>query len=121
MKAKYGVSAWDIAKRLPDYGFHAPTVYFPTIVKESMMIEPTETETKETLDAFCDAMLQIAEEAARDPELLCHAPHTMSVGRLDEANAARCLNLCWQPDVELDETYPSDGEPHREVPQAPTY
>jgi len=121
MKVKHGVSAWDIAKRLPDYGFHAPTVYFPTIVKESMMIEPTETETKATLDAFCDAMLSIAEEAARDPELLRRAPHTMPVGRLDEANAARCLNLCWQPGVELDEVCPSDGEPQREVPQASTY
>ncbi len=102
LKAKYGVTAWDIAKRLPDYGFHAPTVYFPTIVKESMMIEPTETETKVTLDLFCEAMLAIAEEAATDAEMLHHAPHTMSVGRLDEANAAKCLNLCW--------TAP-DGEP----------
>ena len=95
LKAQTGVSAWDIAKRLPDYGFHAPTVYFPTIVKESMMIEPTETETKETLDDFCDAMLRIAEEAATDPDLLHRAPLTMPVGRLDEANATRCLNLCW--------------------------
>ncbi len=95
IKAETGVSAWDIAKRLPDYGFHAPTVYFPTIVKESMMIEPTETETKATLDDFCEAMLKIAQEAQDDPELLHHAPHTLEVGRLDEANATRCLNLCW--------------------------
>jgi len=95
LKTKYGVSAWDIAKRLPDYGFHAPTVYFPTIVKESMMIEPTETETKATLDEFCEAMLKIAQEAELNPDLLHSAPHTMPVGRLDEANAARCLNLCW--------------------------
>jgi glycine dehydrogenase subunit 2 len=67
LKAKYGVTAWDIAKRLPDYGFHAPTVYFPTIVKESLMIEPTETETKATLDEFCDAMLKIAEKPRRTP------------------------------------------------------
>jgi glycine dehydrogenase subunit 2 len=96
LKSKYGVTAWDIAKRLPDYGFHAPTVYFPLIVKEAMMIEPTETETRATLDAFCEAMLQIAEEAATDADMLHHAPHTMPVGRLDEANAARCLNLCWR-------------------------
>jgi glycine dehydrogenase subunit 2 len=96
LKAKYGVSAWDIAKRLPDYGFHAPTVYFPTIVKESMMIEPTETETRATLDAFCEAMIAIAQEAETDPDLLHCAPHSTHVGRLDEANAARCLNLCWK-------------------------
>ncbi len=100
LKSKFGISAWDIAKRLPDYGFHAPTVYFPLIVKEAMMIEPTETETRATLDAFCDAMLKIAEEAATDPDLLHHAPHTLPVGRLDEANAARCLNLCWKAEVE---------------------
>ena len=98
-KAKYGVTALDVAKRLPDYGFHAPTMYFPTIVKESLMIEPTETETKATLDEFCEAMLKIAEEAATDPDLLHNAPHTMPVGRLDEANAARCLNLCWVADA----------------------
>jgi glycine dehydrogenase subunit 2 len=96
LKANFGVSAWDIAKRLPDYGFHAPTVYFPTIVKESMMIEPTETETRATLDAFCEAMIAIAKEAETDPDLLHHAPHSTLVGRLDEANAARCLNLCWK-------------------------
>ncbi len=95
LRSEYGVSAWDIAKRLPDYGFHAPTVYFPTIVKESMMIEPTETETKATLDAFCDAMISIANEAATDPDLLHNAPLTTPIGRLDEANAAKCLNLCW--------------------------
>lgn len=101
LRSEYGVSAWDIAKRLPDYGFHAPTVYFPTIVKESMMIEPTETETKATLDAFCDAMISIANEAATDPDLLHNAPLTTPIGRLDEANAAKCLNLCWiNPDSE---------------------
>jgi glycine dehydrogenase subunit 2 len=96
LKNKYGVTAWDIAKRLPDYGFHAPTVYFPLIVKEAMMIEPTETETRATLDDFCDAMLKIAEEAATNADMLHDAPHTLPVGRLDEANAARCLNLCWR-------------------------
>jgi glycine dehydrogenase subunit 2 len=96
LKSKFGVTAWDIAKRLPDYGFHAPTVYFPTIVKESMMIEPTETETKATLDAFCEAMIAIAKEAETDAEMLHHAPHSTLVGRLNEANAAKCLNLCWR-------------------------
>ncbi len=98
-KTDYGVTALDVAKRLPDYGFHAPTMYFPTIIKESLMIEPTETETKATLDEFCDAMIQIAEEARTDADLLHHAPHTLSVGRMDEANAARCLNLCWIPEA----------------------
>ena len=120
LKAKYGVTAWDIAKRLPDYGFHAPTVYFPTIVKESMMIEPTETETLATLDAFCDAMEAIAGEAAEDAEKLHHAPHTLSIGRLDEANAAKCLNLCWmQPGDEA--KVASNGDAKREVPKAATY
>lgn len=121
LKSKYGVTAWDIAKRLPDYGFHAPTVYFPTIVKESMMIEPTETETKKTLDAFCDAMLQIAHEAASDPNLLHNAPHSTPVGRLDEANAARCLNLCWTKPIEQDACAQGEGEPQREVAGASTY
>jgi glycine dehydrogenase subunit 2 len=120
LKAQYGVSAWDIAKRLPDYGFHAPTVYFPTIVKESMMIEPTETETKATLDAFCEAMLSIAEEAKTNPDLLHDAPLTMSVGRLDEANAAKCLNLCWTT-PQAEEACESTGEPSREVAGASTY
>ena len=120
LRSEHGVSAWDIAKRLPDFGFHAPTVYFPTIVKESMMIEPTETETKATLDAFCDAMLQIAHEAATDPELLHNAPHTLSVGRLDEAQAAKCLNLCWTTPVEA-EACESDGQAEREVEGASTY
>ena len=120
MKAKYGVTAWDIAKRLPDYGFHAPTVYFPTIVKESMMIEPTETETKATLDAFCDAMKLIAAEAATDAEQLHHAPHSLAIGRLDEANAAKCLNLCWMAPGD-DVACVSDGHAAREVAKAPTY
>ena len=120
LRSQYGVSAWDIAKRLPDYGFHAPTVYFPTIVKESMMIEPTETETKATLDAFCEAMLKIAEEAKTDPDLLHHAPHTLPVGRLDEANAAKCLNLCWTtPQAAEACEVPTEGK--REVAGASTY
>ena len=87
----------DIAKRLLDYGFHPPTVYFPLIVEEALMIEPTETESKETLYAFCDAMIAIAKECETDPELVKHAPHTMPVRRLDEAKTARELNLRWMP------------------------
>ncbi|MDW8367984.1 MAG: aminomethyl-transferring glycine dehydrogenase subunit GcvPB, partial [Abditibacteriales bacterium] len=96
-KDAYNVRAWDFAKRLIDYGFHPPTVYFPLIPEhfEAMMIEPTETESKETLDAFAATLLKIAEEAAMNPELVQHAPHTAPVGRLDEAFAARCLNVCW--------------------------
>jgi glycine dehydrogenase subunit 2 len=120
LRAEHGVSAWDIAKRLPDYGFHAPTVYFPTIVKESMMIEPTETETKATLDDFCEAMLKIAEEAKNNPDLLHHAPHTLAVGRLDEANAAKCLNLCWTTPQD-EEACETSGPAKREVAGASTY
>ncbi|MDD5603439.1 MAG: aminomethyl-transferring glycine dehydrogenase subunit GcvPB [Eubacteriales bacterium] len=86
---KYGVSAMDVAKRLIDFGFHPPTVYFPLIVKEALMIEPTETESKETLDRFINAMLTIAEEAEKDPELLKNAPHTTPVTRPDDVAAAR--------------------------------
>ena len=89
MKRDHGVTALDIAKRLMDYGFHPPTIYFPLIVPEALMIEPTETESKETLDAFCDAMLAIAREAAESPELLKEAPHSRPVGRLDEVRAAK--------------------------------
>ncbi|MBU1027337.1 MAG: aminomethyl-transferring glycine dehydrogenase subunit GcvPB [Candidatus Margulisbacteria bacterium] len=96
-KEKYGVKALDIAKRLLDYGFHPPTIYFPLIVEEAMMIEPTETESKETLDEFCDAMIKIAKECETDPEKVKNAPHTTPVRRLDETKAARELNLRWQP------------------------
>ena len=89
LKRAHGVNALDVAKRLMDYGFHPPTIYFPLVVPEALMIEPTETETKETLDGFCDAMLVIAEEAREDPELLRAAPHGRPVGRLDEARAAK--------------------------------
>jgi len=95
-KEKCGVRALDIAKRLLDYGFHPPTIYFPLIVEEALMIEPTETESKETLDAFCDAMIKIAKECEADPELVRNAPHTTPVRRLDEARAARELNLRYQ-------------------------
>ena len=89
LKRDHGASALDVAKRLMDYGFHPPTVYFPLVVPEALMIEPTETEAKETLDAFCDAMLAIAREAADEPELLKEAPHDRPVQRLDEVRAAK--------------------------------
>lgn len=84
-----GVSTLDIAKRLLDFGYHPPTIYFPLIVKEALMIEPTETESKETLDEFIMVMIQIAEEAKNDPEKVRNAPYTTVVSRLDEAKAAR--------------------------------
>ncbi|GFN22344.1 MAG: aminomethyl-transferring glycine dehydrogenase subunit GcvPB [Thermoanaerobacteraceae bacterium] len=91
-----GVRTLDIAKRLLDYGFHAPTIYFPLIVPEALMIEPTETEPKEVLDAFAGALIRIAEEAVAQPELLRNAPHNTPVRRLDEAAAARNPVLKWQ-------------------------
>jgi glycine dehydrogenase subunit 2 len=92
------VHALDISKRLIDYGFHPPTNYFPLIVHEALMPEPTETESKETLDAFADALLRIAEEAHTDPDLLHEAPHNAPVRRLDEARAAKELILRWEPE-----------------------
>ena len=89
LKKQHGVTALDVAKRLMDYGFHPPTIYFPLIVPEALMIEPTETEAKETLDVFTDAMLAIAREAAENPELLKDAPHHRPVRRLDEVKAAK--------------------------------
>jgi glycine dehydrogenase subunit 2 len=93
-KAK-GVATLDIAKRLLDYGFHPPTVYFPQVVEEAIMIEPTETESKETLDAFIEAMVEIAGEVEQSPELLHNAPHSTPVRRLDEVGAARKPVLRW--------------------------
>lgn len=89
-----GIIALDIAKRLMDYNIHPPTNYFPLIVHEALMIEPTETESKQSLDAFVDAMLKIAEEAHSQPELLKSAPHITPVGRMDEVKAAKDLVLC---------------------------
>ena len=91
-QAQKGIHATDIAKSLLDRGFHAPTIYFPLTVKECLMIEPTETESKETLDAFCDAMLAIAEAVDSAPDSLHAAPVSTPVGRLDEVKAARDLN-----------------------------
>ena len=91
-----GVRTLDIAKRLLDYGFHPPTIYFPLVVDEAIMIEPTETESKETLDAFIDAMKEIAREADENPEILHSAPHNTPVRRLDEVTAARNPDLRWE-------------------------
>jgi len=91
-----GVSTLDIAKRLLDYGYHPPTIYFPLIVNEAMMIEPTETESVETLDQFIDALNKIADEAKETPELLKNAPHHTHVRRIDEAKAARNLIVKWE-------------------------
>ena len=91
------VRTLDMAKRLIDLGFHPPTVYFPLIVPEAIMIEPTETESRETLDAFAEAMERIAREAAEDPEALRSAPHTTPVSRLDEVRAVRDPVLRWEP------------------------
>ncbi|MFY4776285.1 aminomethyl-transferring glycine dehydrogenase subunit GcvPB [Metabacillus sp. RGM 3146] len=93
---KLGVRTLDIAKRLLDFGYHPPTIYFPLNVEESMMIEPTETESKETLDAFIEAMIQIAKEAEENPEIVQDAPHTTVIKRLDETTAARKPILKYQ-------------------------
>jgi glycine dehydrogenase subunit 2 len=92
---KLGITAMDFAKRLLDYNFHAPTTYFPLLVPECLLIEPTETETREELDAFVAAMVQIQQEAETSPELLQEAPHTRPVRRLDEVRAAKQLDLVW--------------------------
>jgi len=92
-----GVRTLDIAKRPLDFGFHAPTTYFPLIVKEALMIEPTETETKETLEAFAEALKQIAKEVDENPDVLHNAPQTTPVSRLDEVKASK----------EIDVRYPS--------------
>ena len=93
----YDVTAMDVAKRLLDYGFHAPTTYFPLLVPECLLIEPTETEAKEDLDRFCEAMIAIRREMEHEPEKLSAAPHTMPVRRLDDVRAAKQLDLAWKP------------------------
>jgi len=93
---EYGVHTLDIAKRLLDYGYHPPTIYFPLIVEEAMMIEPTETESKETLDQFAATMAKIAAECKENPEIVRQAPHNTIIGRLDEVRAARQPVLRWQ-------------------------
>lgn len=96
-KLEHGVSTLDIAKRLLDFGIHPPTIYFPLVVQGAMMIEPTETETKEDLDVICNALIAIAEEAKSNPEKVKSAPHNTAIGRLDEALAARRPVLTWSP------------------------
>jgi glycine dehydrogenase subunit 2 len=96
LKEQTGVSAMDVAKRLLDKGFHAPTTYFPVLVPECLLIEPTETESKETLDAFVAAMREILDEARGNPDLVKSAPHTTPVRRLDDVKAARELDLTWK-------------------------
>jgi glycine dehydrogenase subunit 2 len=95
LKDATGVSAMDFAKRLLDYGYHAPTTYFPLLVPECLLIEPTETESKETLDGFVAAMKRIKDEAESQPELVKTAPHTLPARRLDDVKAARELDLAW--------------------------
>ena len=95
LKAKYGVSAMDVAKCLLDYGIHPPTVYFPLIVQEALMVEPTETETRETLDEFVEVLREIIQKARENPEHLHEAPHSTPVRRLDEVRAARHPVLRW--------------------------
>ena len=97
LKDETGITAMDFAKRLLDKGFHAPTTYFPLLVPECLLIEPTETETKQTLDAFVQAMAQILREAREQPDLVKAAPHTTPVRRLDDVKAARELDLKWRP------------------------
>jgi glycine dehydrogenase subunit 2 len=97
LEAKTGVKTLDLAKRLIDYGFHSPTVYFPLVVRGALMVEPTETETKQTIDSFVDAVKAILKEAEESPELVKGAPHLTRLGRLDEARAARKPRLRWSP------------------------
>jgi glycine dehydrogenase subunit 2 len=94
-KEEFGVRTLDVAKRMLDYGIHAPTIYFPLIVDEAFMVEPTETEPKESLDHFVAVLRAIHAEAAEDPDLLKGAPYSTPVGRMDEAQAARQPDLRW--------------------------
>jgi glycine dehydrogenase subunit 2 len=115
LKRERGVTATDVAKRLMDYGFHPPTIYFPLVVPEALMIEPTETEAKETLDEFADAMLASAREAADEPELLKSAPHGRAVGRLDEVKAVKRVVVRYlfdeHPDLSADVQSGAEPEP----------
>jgi glycine dehydrogenase subunit 2 len=104
LKREHGITALDVAKRLMDHGIHPPTIYFPLVVQEALMIEPTETETKERLDEFVDAMRAIAREAVEDPEVLKSAPLTRPVRRLDEVKAAKqpVVRYAFEPEAEAD-------------------
>ncbi len=97
LEASTGVKTLDLAKRLIDYGFHPPTVYFPLVVRGALMVEPTETESRQTLDGFIDAVLSVLREAEETPDLVLKAPHNTLLGRLDEARAARKPRLRWSP------------------------
>ncbi len=114
LKREHGVTALDIAKRLMDYGFHPPTIYFPLVVPEALMIEPTETETKETLDEFAEAMAAIAREAAEQPDLLREAPQGRPVRRVDEVKAAKRAVVRYlfdeHPDLAGEPTTPAHAE-----------
>jgi glycine cleavage system P protein (glycine dehydrogenase) subunit 2 len=111
LKRDHGVTALDVAKRLMDYGYHPPTIYFPLIVPEALMIEPTETEPKEALDGFADAMLAIAREAAESKEVVKEAPHNRPVRRLDEVKAAKRAIVKYQFDEHPDmRGEPAEGE-----------
>jgi len=100
LKADKGITAMDLAKRLLDYGYHAPTTYFPLLVPECLLIEPTETESREEIDGFVDAMARILEEARSNPEIVTKAPATMPIRRLDDVKAARDLDLIYTPETE---------------------
>lgn len=102
LRKEHGIRTLDVAKRLLDYGYHPPTIYFPLIVDEAMMIEPTETEGKATLDRFAEVLLRIAREAAEDPELLHGAPYSTPVRRLDESAAVKNPDLAWRPEGDRD-------------------
>jgi glycine dehydrogenase subunit 2 len=97
-KEKLGIKTLDLAKRMLDHGVHPPTVYFPLLVDEALMIEPTETETRERLDGFADVVRKILAEATRDPSVAREAPYTTPVRRLDEAAAAKKPVVRWRPD-----------------------
>ena len=94
-----GVTAMDFAKRLLDHGYHAPTTYFPLLVPECLLIEPTESETREELDGFVEALSAIRREAETDAAAVKSAPHTMPVRRLDDVRAARQLDVAWKPAI----------------------
>jgi glycine dehydrogenase subunit 2 len=100
--AKDGVRTLDVAKRLIDLGYHPPTIYFPLIVENALMIEPTETESLATLDGFADAMLRVADEAVSEPDVLHEAPTGTPVRRVDELRAAKRPVLTWRPDANQD-------------------
>ncbi|MCP1676811.1 glycine dehydrogenase subunit 2 [Natronocella acetinitrilica] len=106
---EYGITAMDVAKRLLDYGYHAPTTYFPLLVPECLLIEPTETETREELDGFVEAMVAIRKEGMENIDTLKGAPYTMPVRRLDEVRAAKELDLVWHPAAPVE----SDAQPKR--------